>query len=155
MSSSRDRSPRRAQAFAATTIAKLERGRQARVVKTLGPPYTPQQRRRLEDALSTAVNAAMGLDNPVTRLGFVARHLAAQDTLSEPPEAPSPADAGDADGFVAEFREVQGDAAAAIARFTQMRKDSIRVERNKHLTAADPRDRPAILRERADRSFKL
>jgi Ca2+-binding EF-hand superfamily protein len=74
--------------YAATRMQALERGRQARSLKRLGPPFTPEQRRRLEDALSVAVNAAMGLEAADGRLGFIARHLAAQDDGREPLEAP-------------------------------------------------------------------
>ena len=63
----------------ATHVQRLERGRQARSLRRIGPPFTPAQRRHLEDALSAALNAAMEVDASEGRLGFMARHLAAQD----------------------------------------------------------------------------
>ena len=74
--------------FAIRRLQALERGRQARSLKKLGPPFTAQQRRMLEDALSAAVNAAMGLEASDGRLGYIARYLAAQDDGREPPAAP-------------------------------------------------------------------
>ena len=70
----------------AIRMQRMERGRQARSLRRIGPPFTASQRRRLEDALSIAVGAAMGLDEG--RLGFIARHLAAQDDGRTPADAP-------------------------------------------------------------------
>ena len=55
-----------------------------------GKPFTDPQRRRLEDALSVAVDAAMGLVDvtPAARIAFVARHIAAQENGIAVPEAP-------------------------------------------------------------------
>lgn len=66
----------------------MERGRQARTLRKIGPPYTPAQLRHLEDALSAAVNVAMGLDASEGRLGYIARYLAALDDGRVPAEAP-------------------------------------------------------------------
>jgi Ca2+-binding EF-hand superfamily protein len=74
---------------AATKVQRLERGRQARSLKRLGPPFTPHQRRQLEDALSKAVQAAMCVPEADGRLGFIARHVVAQDEGRDLPEAPS------------------------------------------------------------------
>ena len=73
---------------AATRVQRMERGRQARSLRQLAPPFTPQQRRQLEDALSAAVSTAMGLAEHSERLGFIARHIVARNDGRTPPEAP-------------------------------------------------------------------
>ena len=73
---------------AAVKVQRLERGRQARSLKRLAAPYTPQQQRALEDALSQAVDAAMGVPAAEGRLGFIARYIVAIDDGKPPPEAP-------------------------------------------------------------------
>ena len=72
----------------AIRLQRMERGRQARSLRKIGPPLTAVQRRQLEDALSAAVNAAMGLEVSEGRLGFIARHLAATDDGRVPADAP-------------------------------------------------------------------
>ncbi len=78
----------RTQRASAIRLQRIERGRQARSLRRIGPPFTPAQRRSLEDALSVATNAAMGLDASEGRLAFIARHLAAQDDGRVPAPAP-------------------------------------------------------------------
>ena len=73
---------------AAVKVQRLERGRQARSLKRLAAPYTPQQQRALEDALSQAVDAAMGVPAAEGRLGFIARYIVTIDDGKPPPEAP-------------------------------------------------------------------
>ena len=72
----------------AIRMQSMERGRQARSLRKIGPPFTPVQRRHLEDSLSVAVNAAMGLDAAEGRLGYIARYLAALDDARVPADAP-------------------------------------------------------------------
>ena len=69
-------------------VQRMERGRQARSHSRIGPPYTDLQCRQLEDALSVALDASMGLDASAGRMGYVARHLAAQDDGRAVPDAP-------------------------------------------------------------------
>ena len=74
---------------AALKMQAVHRGNLSRSgrLKLGGQPYSPSQRRRLEDALSIAVNASLGLEVGA-RLGFIARHVAAQHHGRTPPEAP-------------------------------------------------------------------
>ena len=80
--------PADASVSAATRVQRMERGRQARSLRKLAPPFSPQQRRQLEDALSAAVNTAMGLAEHSERLGFIARHIVARNDGKTLPEAP-------------------------------------------------------------------
>ena len=57
-------------------------------LKLGAPQYTSSELRRLEDALSVALNASMSLDASEGRLGFIARHLAATEHGRAPPESP-------------------------------------------------------------------
>lgn len=72
----------------ATFVQRIERGRQARNMAS-APPFTPTQRRQLEDALSSALLAAMGVESSIERVSFLARHLAAQDHGRQPEEPPT------------------------------------------------------------------
>ena len=76
--------------IAAQRLQAVHRGNLSRSgrFKLGGKPYSAAQRRRLEDALSVAVNASLGLE-PRQRLAFVARHVACQNHNRPPPEAPA------------------------------------------------------------------